>query len=431
MQARIPGLPPVAWLIAGATAALLTVGVASIYTIDTTYRAGQDGPYNAAKQSVVAVLGLALMLVVIRAGYFRFGKAAYLLFALAFLGLIPLLVAKVTGQTFGGLIAPRKGAFRWILLPGFALQPSEVMKLCYVIALAWYLRFRKNYRTFNGLLLPFVLSGPPLALVLMQPDLGTVILITIVLFTMMYMAGARLTHLGAVIAIALVMAPIAWMNIKPYQRSRITTILLQSSSLREAIIEQPERYAFLATAEEASNWQIDSGYQLVRSKQATGSGGVFGHGWGEGTFVENALLPDCHNDFIFAMIGHQWGMVGSMFVLTCFLIIVIAGMRIASATSEPFGRMLAVGIVALIASEVIINVGMTVGLMPITGMSLPFVSAGGSGLLIHFVALALLMSVSQHQPYLLSPKPFEHRLHHGPREKFADRVSGVPAASRQ
>ncbi|NOX57470.1 MAG: FtsW/RodA/SpoVE family cell cycle protein, partial [Planctomycetes bacterium] len=148
-------------------------------------------------------------------------------------------------------------------------------------------------------------------------------------------------------------------------------------------------------------------FQLVASKAALGSGGLFGHGWGKGTYVEHSFLPDRHNDFVFSIVGHQWGLVGCLVVLCCYVVIIVAGVEIASVTPEPCGRLLAMGVVCLIAAQTLINVGMTVGMMPITGMTLPFVSYGGSSLLTNAIAAALLISVSQHRPFTLARKPFE------------------------
>jgi rod shape determining protein RodA len=207
--------------------------------------------------------------------------------------------------------------------------------------------------------------------------------------------------------VAVCLAPVMWFQLHAYQRGRITGVLFQSDEIRERIIEEPEKYAFLGTPRQAREWEVGIGMQLVRSKVALGSGGLMGNGWGEGTFVEYNFLPDKHNDFIFAIVGHQWGLVGCLRVLGCYAIIVIAGMEIAACTIEPFGRLLVVGVVALIATQVIINVGMTVGLMPITGMTLPFVSYGGSSLLTNFLGLGFLVSVSRHRPYILADRPFE------------------------
>ncbi|MFQ5430783.1 MAG: FtsW/RodA/SpoVE family cell cycle protein, partial [Phycisphaerae bacterium] len=154
-------------------------------------------------------------------------------------------------------------------------------------------------------------------------------------------------------------------------------------------------------------WRLNEGYQLNQSKIALGSGGTFGRGFTEGAFFRHALLPEEHNDFIFAVIGHQWGFVGCMAVLTCYLIVIAAGLTIASMTSDPLGRLLAVGVCALISAQTIINTGMTIGLMPITGMSLPFISMGGSGLITNYLAIGLLVSIARRRPVDFAPKPFE------------------------
>lgn len=413
------------WAIAAAIAVLTFVGLACIYVTDTHYAAGNDGPANAAKQSLRVVAGLAVASIVLRIGYQSVGRYAYAIFLAAILLLVPLLVAKILHTSMGGLTAPRNGAYRWIQLPGFPFQPSEFVKLAYVIALAWYLRFPpnpkpqrgvlarrwrsgfgKNYRRFGRLLIPLVVSTVPMALILLEPDLGTAMLLVPVLYAMLFIAGARIRHLALVGVIGLALIPLAWGRLAAYQRLRISAVLMQNDSLRRAVIDHPEKYRALATKRQALEWAAGSGYQLVHSKNAIGSGGVLGQGWGRGVYVENNLLPDRHNDFVFAVVAHQWGLVGGAIVMACYVVIVVAGVRIASATPEPFARLLAVGVVALMGSQAIISVAMTVGLLPITGMTLPFVSYGGSSLLFNFAAVALLVSVAQHRPYLLTTEPF-------------------------
>ena len=394
------------WAIAAAIAVLTFVGLACIYVTDTHYAAGHDGPANAVKQSLRVVAGLAVASIVLRIGYQSVGRYAYAIFLAAVLLLVPLLVAKILHTSMGGLTSPRNGAYRWIQLPGILLQPSEFVKVAYVVALAWYLRFRKNYRRFGGLLVPLAASTVPMALILFEPDLGTAMLLVPVLFAMLFIAGARIRHLAIISVISVALIPLAWGRLAAYQRLRVTAVLMQNDSLRRAVIDQPEKYRALATKRQAMEWAAGSGYQLVHSKNAIGSGGLLGQGWGRGIYIENNLLPDRHNDFVFAIVAHQWGLAGGAIVMTCFAVIVIAGVRIASATPEPFARLLAVGVVALIGAQATISVGMTVGLLPITGMTLPFVSYGGSSLLFNFAATALLISVAQHRPYLLTTEPF-------------------------
>ena len=407
MRRPVYALTDPGWVIAIAVSILLVIGVASIYVTDTHYVAGHDGPRNAAKQCVFILVGLITAAAVLWVGYQPISRHAYAIFGVALAALIPLLVAHTLKVEFGGLTSPRNGAYRWIRLPGFQLQPSEFMKVAYMLALAWYLRYRKNYRRFGGLLVPVAISAVPLTLILLEPDLGTVLLLLPVLFAMLFVAGARKRHLAVIVLAGVALAPLAWSQLHPYQRLRVTAVLLQSETLRQAVIDTPDRFAVLATRRQAKEWAAGSGYQLVHSKNAIGSGGALGYGWGEGVYVRSDLLPDRHNDFVFAMVAHQWGLVGVSLVLVCFVAIVTAGVRIAVGTTEPFGRLLAVGVLILIAVQAIISVSMSVGLMPITGMTLPFVSYGGSSLLTNFIAVSLLISVSQHRPFLLSTRPFE------------------------
>ena len=427
MRRPVLDLTSPGWVILLAISVLMIIGLACIYVTDTHYVRGNDGPQNAAKQSVFVLFSMIAAYVVLRIGYREIARHAYVLFALALAALLPLLLAKLLHTSLGGLTPPRNGAYRWIRLPGFQLQPSEMMKVAYLVALAWYLRYRRNYRRLAGLLLPFAVSTVPLALILVEPDLGTALLLVPVLFTMLFMAGAKIRHLAFVALLGLVALPFAWGQIRDYQRLRVTSVLLQSEWLRRAVIDNPEAYGWLANKRQALEWTASSGYQLVHSKNAIGSGKLFGHGWGKGVYVTNGLLPDRHNDFVLSIVGHQWGAVGCLLVVGCYAVIVMAGVRIASVTTEPFGRLLAVGVVALIATQVIINVGMTIGLLPITGMTLPFLSYGGSSLLGNFIAVALLVSVSQHRPFLLATRPFEHLDEQAGRRSLVDVEGVVPA----
>lgn len=394
-------MPRSAALVIAAAGCLSVVGLLCIHATE----ANRTLPRYTLKQLATLMGGGIGGMVIVRLGFAWFARRAWLLVALALASLVPLALARYV--PLGNWIPNRRGAYRWIQLPGFQFQPSEFAKIAYIVGLAAYLRYRRNYRTLIGLLAPFLASTVPAVLILLEPNLGTTLLIAPVLFIMLYAAGARTRHLTAIVLLALCLAPVAWFGIRGYQRDRILGVVLQSESLRQRIIEQPEKYRFLATPRQARQWTVDDGMQLLRSKTALGSGGLTGEGWGRGTFIEYDFLPDRHNDFVFALIGHQWGLLGCLLVLALYAIIVMGGMEIAASTTEPFARLLAVGVVALIASQVVINIGMTVGLMPITGMTLPFVSYGGSSLLTNCIAVALLVSVARHRPFLLAHHPFE------------------------
>jgi cell division protein FtsW (lipid II flippase) len=385
-----------------AVACLYTIGLLCIYATEIRL---PGPPTRSIKQSINLLVGITAFTIVLKIGHQHLARWSFLLVALAIMSLVPLVLARYI--PLDPIIPLRRGAHRWIHLSFYDFQPSELMKIAYVVGLASYLRFRRNYRTFTGLLVPLIGSGLPLILILMEPDLGTALLIIPVLFIMLFAAGAKTKHILGLALVGLCMSPILWTQLQSYQRSRILGVLLQSDDLRERVIANPDKFAFLSTERQAREWEVDSGMQLVHSKAAIGSGGLTGHGWAEGVFMEYGFLPDKHNDFIFAIVGHQWGLFGCVLVLICYVIIVLAGVEIAATTAEPFSRLLAVGLVGMLAAQVTVNVTMTVGLMPITGMTLPFVSYGGSSLLMSFVGIALLISVSRYRPFLLADKPFE------------------------
>ena len=396
------------WAIVVAVAALYALGLASIWASE----AGKPQPEFTYKQVIFLAGSLVIAAGVLRLGFERVYRRSYLLFGLALVSLVPLAVARLLDFDFGGLVPNVRGSHRWIRLGGFQIQPSEFMKIAYILALAWYLRYRDSYRTLGGLVTPFAASMVPLVLILLEPDLGTFLLMMPVLFAMLFVAGARVRHLILVALLGAAVAPLFWVKMQPYQRLRMTAVLLQSEALRSELALNAERYRLLhdnpdALRREARQWQVSSGMQLVRSKAALGSGGLLGQGWGHGTYVEYNFLPDRHNDFVFALIGHQWGLLGCLVVLGCYAVIIMAGAVISTGADDPVGRLLAAGVAALLATQVLINVGMCLGLMPVTGMTLPFVSYGGSSLLVNFIAVALLISVARHRPFLLGPKPFD------------------------
>ncbi len=399
---RLSRLTQPGWAIVFAAATLFVIGLLSIYATETD---SSDWPRNTIKQLATLLLGIGISMAILRLQYDWFMRHAGLIVALAVAALVPLVLARYI--SFGNLIPHRRGSYRWIQLPAFQLQPSEFMKVAYIIGLAAYLRFRQNYRTFKGLLIPVLGSAIPMFLILLEPDLGTVLLMIPVLFVMLYVAGAKIKHLAALAGIGLMAAPLAWVGMQPYQKSRFLGVLFQSDALRERIIQQPDKFDFLATPRQALQWEVDSGMQLLRSKAALGSGAMTGQGWRQGTFVEYNFLPDRHNDFVFAIVGHQWGFMGCLLVLLCYGVIVLAGVEITASNDEPFARLLAVGVIALMTSQAMINIGMTLGLMPITGMTLPFVSYGGSSLLTNMIAISLLLSVGRRRPFLLANRPFE------------------------
>ena len=379
------------WNVVLAVLVLCGLGLTGIYATEAGLdRTGESLPINTIKQAVFIVVGLVILGVICSMNYREFGRSAFGLYWIM-VGLLAVLVL-ARFVPLAPVIPEIRGACRWIVLPGFRFQPSEFMKVAFVLALARYLRYRKNYRTLGGLIGPFLLTLLPMFLILLEPDLGTVILLLPVLFTMLFVAGAKIKHLLVIIVLGLISMPVFYFTVmEDYQKTRIMVLLRQS--------------------DDDPRWLMNEGYQLQHSKAALGSGGLIGQtfreGFLEGPYVRHRFLPDRHNDFIFSMIGHEWGLVGCLIVFGCYAWIMLIGAEIAARTKDPFGRLLAVGMAVMVASQALVNIGMTMGLMPITGLTLPFVSAGGSSMLSSFVAVAILINVNQRRPVILARKPFE------------------------
>ncbi len=383
----------VPWLMLAMVLLLCAIGVISM----------EDAKAN--KQLVWTAVGLVAMAVTVMVPYRRLGEGSYIIFGVALVLLVAVFVLP------SAICPVKNGARRWIRpVPGkdVLLQPSEIAKFAYILVLAWYFRFRSNYRTLRGLLVPFALTLVPLALVLKEPDLGTAMLFLPTLFAMLFLAGARALHLAAMLLLGLLLVagvvfyqiylPRHWsalrdhperLPLKPHQEVRIRVWLNQG------------RWSNLAEKNEA--------YQINQSLMAVGSGGLIGQGADDAVFARYDLLPEDDTDFIFSLIGHQWGLVGCGVLLAAYMVIFASGVEIAASTADPFGRLLAVGVVALFAAQMSINTGMAIGLLPVTGMTLPFVSYGGSSLVVNFAALGLLVNVAQHRPIILYRRRFEWR----------------------
>jgi rod shape determining protein RodA len=342
---------------------------------------------NTVRQAAFFISGVVLMLLSLVPSYQKIGRFSYLLYGVLLVPLGLLVLDRYVDLPFIDL---RQGARRWISLPlGLALQPSEFMKPVMILTLARYLRFRSSFRTLPGLLPPFLLTLVPMLMILRQPDLGTTLMLLPVLFSMLFVAGARKRHLALVVLTGLALLPVFYVyGMQTYQKQRVEVLWKQFT---------PDE-----------TWHANQGYQLRQALIALGTGGVRGQGFGQGMFIEHALLPAEHNDFIFAIIGHQWGLAGCVAVLIAFALLVFVGLEVALVTNDPFGRLLAVGVIVMIVSQALLNMCMNLGLAPITGMPLPFVSYGGSSLWANFIALGLLVNVAQRRPMLIGKPAFSH-----------------------
>lgn len=395
-------------------AALVAIGIVTIYSVG---HPTQSGPASGAggladlwkKQVLFAGVGCIGFLVANLVSYRRFGALSYWIYGAVLVLLGLLLIDKVVDLPFVPVI---NNARRWIRIGTSSrfvqLQPSELCKLVYVLALAWFLRYRSNYRNFAVMIGPFALTVLAMVLIVLEPNLGTVLLMMPVLFTMLFIAGAKVRHLLIIVLLALLVSPVLWYQMRPYQRMRISSVLLQNSWVQEKAEQHPKLGGVLVGEQfNRKKWENNWGYHLIRSKYAAGSGGAKGYGFRQGPFIKYNFLPARQNDFIFAVIAHQWGFVGSLAVLGIYVVVLWCGLELASGNTDPFGRLLAVGIVAMFTVEIIVNVSMTVGLMPITGLTLPFVSYGGSSLVVGMTAVGLLNNVGRCRPFGVARKPLE------------------------
>ncbi len=394
------------WPIIVSMVALMTV---SLLAIRAAEAADPSLRGYALRQTVFVGIALAGFFVATLVPYQRVGRMAYLLFAVN----LSLLVAVF-------FLRPVRGSHRWIDLKLFNLQPSELAKLTFILTMAWYLRYRENYLRVRGLVVPFLLTLVPAALILKEPDLGTTLLLFPTLFFMLFMAGAKIRHLAGVVAIAAVIVLLPVPRRIPSDMSRgeladrratayWTTDKYIVSALPLTIMKSHQVDRIDGWLRQGSpGMRAGKGYQLHQSKMVFGAGRLTGRGGWHDADTYFRMLPDDHTDFIFSVVGGQWGFVGCLAVLFLYAVIFVFGVEIASITHDAFGRLLAVGVLALLFTQLVINIGMTMGLMPITGMTLPLVSYGGSSLVVNCAALGLLVNVGQRRPILLGKRPFEY-----------------------
>ena len=377
---RLALMRNVGWLCVLAAALLSLLGVVAIGTVPP----GPGEPDLALHHFAHLVVGL-LAAAAVAMPHYRFAQQlSYPLLAVV----VGLLVFVLIPWVPEAIVRPRNGARRWINVVITDFQPSELAKIAWVLALASYLRYRENYRRLTGLLLPLGLTFIPMALILIEPDLGTAMLFLPTLFAMLIAAGAKLRHLVLVMVIGLSLAPAMYPLLKPHQKDRIKAMAAQ--------IVGDDRY------------HNDIGFQAARAMTLTGAGRWTGVGAEHAAaLITYNALPEDHNDMIFAVVTCRWGMLGAMMVWGIFLMLCGGGLVIAAQCKDPFGRLVPVGLVTVLFSQMAINTGMTIGLMPITGMTLPFVSAGGSSLVSAWIMVGLLVSIAMRRQHYLAPEAFE------------------------
>ncbi|WP_282941530.1 stage V sporulation protein E [Paenibacillus sp. RC67] len=363
-MAKARSAPDVTMLVC--TMMLLAIGVVMVYSASAVLAFHEFGDlyYYLKRQLLFAVLGIAAMIFTMNVDYLVWKKYAKIglivCFALLLIVLIP------------GVGVVRGGARSWLGIGSFGIQPSEFMKIGMILFLSKMLSENQNKITlFNkGLIPPLGLVGLAFGLIMLQPDLGTGAVLVGASLLIIYTAGARLLHLsylgmvGVAGFIGLVIAA-------PYRLKRITAFL--------------------------DPWQdpLGAGYQAIQSLYAIGPGGLVGLGLGMSR-QKYSYLPEPQTDFIFSIIAEELGFIGGSFVLILFMLLVWRGMRTAITAPDTFGSLLATGIVGMIAVQVVINIGVVIGMFPVTGITLPLISAGGSSLTLMLTSIGILLNISRY-----------------------------------
>ena len=384
--------PNPGWYGLAAAVALTLLGTAAIGTV---------APYEATKQFQLWLpIALVVMAAVMVPRPRVIGWMAYPLLAVS-LALLLFVILPFVPRS----IVPRiNGATAWIDLGLMNFQPSELAKMAFVLSLAWYLHYRDSYRTLKGLLVPFAFMFVPVGLILKEPDLGQAMLFAPTLFAVLIAAGAKLRHLGVLLALGLTALSI---NIgviladPPHLRSPDSSlewahVLAPHQERRIAAMVWPERYA-----------RTDAFQQIVGTR-LLGAGGITGVGEERARLLVDVHgLPEPHNDMIASVIGLRWGLSGLAAVLGLYLILVLSFLNVAAKSKDPVARLACVGFAAMIFTQVTVNAGMNVGLLPIVGITLPFLSYGGSSLLTMFAMVGLVLNFASRRPAPLARPSFE------------------------
>jgi rod shape determining protein RodA len=327
--------------------------------------------YSAADQSMARLSGqlanlavaLVLMWLVANVPPQTLARAAVPLYVLA--------VVLLVGVALFGVVV--NGSRRWLNLGFMRFQPSELMKVAMPLMLAWYFQKFEGRIGWKDFVLAAILIAIPTYLIKRQPDLGTALLIAASGFYVLFLAGLSWKIIIGLGALGAGVAPLLWPHLHDYQRERILTFI------------DPTRDP------------LGAGYHSTQASIAIGSGGVTGKGWLNGTQTHLDFLPERHTDFIFAVFGEEFGLIGNAFLLLLYLLLIGRGMMIAAKASTLFGRLMAGSVTLMFFTYALVNMGMVSGVLPVVGVPLPFVSYGGTALVSLFIGLGILMSVQAHR----------------------------------
>ncbi len=348
------------WALLATTLILAAFGVLTLYSA-VTAEAATSRPDLHLKQMVWYAIGAVGMVACFTVNYKTLERWAPVLYALCILLLVAVLLI---GRSAGG-------SRRWLSLGPMALQPSELAKIVVVIMLARHYAKEVTTRGFvlRELIWPMALTAIPFVLIVRQPDLGTAMLVLLIALSMTFFVKiARRTALG-LLGFGTVALPMVWFFLKGYQKQRILTFL------------DPDRDP------------LGAGYHIIQSKIAIGSGMMTGKGFLKGTQNALSFLPEQHTDFIFSVLAEEWGFAGALILVGLFLLLIFRALSVAADCRDPFGIIMAVGLTTILFWQMAINIGMVMGLMPVVGVPLPFISYGGSSLISTMITVGLLINI--------------------------------------
>ena len=349
------------WPLVGLVVFLMAIGLLNLYS--TTIGDEINGIPIYLRQALWFAVGLGVMFVVASIDYRHYQRFAYAFFAASLIPLVVLLAYQVTSG----------GVHRWIRIGALSFQPSEGIKICLVLALARF--FAKRAKTdaylLRELIIPFLATIVPATLILLQPDLGTAIILFLILFSVIFLVRIRLKSFLLLVITGLAALPFLWINfLKNYQKDRILAFLNPGLD------------------------PLGVGYHIQQSKIAIGSGGLTGKGFLAGAYTKLGFIPARHTDFVLCNLAEEWGFLGFTVLLVLLLLLLLWGIQVSLRAKDRFGMIAAFGVVAMIFWHIFINVGMVLGMMPVVGIPLPFLSYGGSSTVAIMAGIGLLLNIS-------------------------------------
>lgn len=342
---------------------LLITMVSLLNLYSATYSMRDVGGYQIfIKQIYWFIIGFAIFFMITIFDYHIIERVAYPIY---FFSVGLLILVLVIGEVYSG-------SQRWLSLGRIGFQPSEFSKIALVIILSKFFSSQGEYSEYRlrDLWQPFILVAIPFVLILKEPDLGTSLMLVIIAASIMFFMKINWRSLAIVLVVTVPSIPFVWFTLKEYQQKRILTLLKPDMD------------------------PLGAGYQIIQSKIAIGSGLLWGKGYLKGTQTRLDFLPEQHSDFAFSVLAEEWGFVGSFMLIALYLLLILWSLNIAKNSKDMFGSILAVGIISIIFWQLVINVSMTIGLLPVVGIPLVFFSSGGSSIISTMVGMGLLMNIS-------------------------------------